>query len=98
MTPGLKIGPSMGNLGRMTQARVKRAMDNPNKGELWHKDYVITIVYDDNGAPIQAEQRCKNKQCCNPKHGTIAVHVWDLGTLEYETKVLPDPRTEQRAP
>lgn len=79
------------SLGRMTQARARRQAEDPTRGELWDRDFVITIVYDCSGRPVRAEKRCTNKRCCTPERGTIAVHVWDLETLEYETKVLPDP-------
>lgn len=83
-------------IGRLTPKRVQRAIDNPCEVELWCLDFAGVVEKDEAGRPVRFRRRCKNRQCCQPGPGTIALHVWDLATGEYETVVLPDPRGEGR--
>ena len=80
------------SLGRMTSARIRRAVERPNEVELWCKDYHVTVIKDENGVPIKIRSRCKNRECCVPKHDTIALHEWDIVTGEYVTRYEPAHR------
>lgn len=82
----------MANIGRMTQARARRAISNPNEIELWCLDYFGTVVRDGNGTPVAVKARCKNRECCPPRRGMMALHVWDIVTGEFTTEWQPDPR------
>jgi hypothetical protein len=77
------------SLGRLTQARARRAIERPYEVELWCLDYVGTIVKDTEGRPISFRTRCKNRECCSPKRDMIAIHVWDIVTGEFSTEYLP---------
>lgn len=82
----------MANLGRMTSARARRALERPQEVELWCKDYYGTVIKDADGVPVEFRTRCKNRECCPPRRGMMALHVWDLVTGEFTTQWTPDPR------
>lgn len=80
------------SLGRITAKRVSRAVQYPHEVELWCRDFVGIVEKDaTTGQPVKFRRRCKNRKCCNPGEGMIAVHIWDLQTGEFETVELPNP-------
>lgn len=59
------------------------------------KDLAGVVEYED-GIPVVFRRRCKNRDCCMPRDGFMAVHRWtiyghqnDRGVSEYTTEYIP---------
>lgn len=62
-------------------------------------DLAGVAEYDGTGRPVGFRRRCRNRRCCPPRDGFVAVHRWDLGLalaqhragerVEFETRYVP---------
>jgi hypothetical protein len=59
-------------------------------------DVIGVVEYDARGIPVVFRRRCKNRECCEPRDGFVAVHRWTIhgrqnnkGVSEYTTDYVP---------
>jgi hypothetical protein len=69
---------------------------NPDETGQHFRDRHCSIEYNDEGIPIVARIRCKNKECCPKIDGLINLHLFTLwgkqngvGVGRYVTQQLP---------
>lgn len=60
------------------------------------RNFVGVVEVNTDGIPVVFRRRCKNKECCQPRDGWIAVHRWTIYGREnghevgrYTTEYLP---------
>ncbi len=52
-------------------------------------DLAGVVELDEAGIPVRFRRRCKNRRCCPPRDGWVAVHRWTITTGEYVTEYVP---------